>query len=577
MTLFIISFLAGALTVLAPCILPLLPVVIGGSATDHTNRLKPYIITLSLSLSVIVFTLLLKATTLVIDIPPSFWKYFSGGILLLLGIVLMFPSLWERLKINAVINSRSQRLLATGSSKQSVWGDVLMGAALGPVFSTCSPTYFVILATVLPSSFALGMVYLLAYTLGLSLVLILIALLGQKLVSRLGGAADPRGFVKRGMGVVIALVGLAIVTGFDKQLEIAILDAGFFDITKLEQRLLETTSMPDDMGPVGTLKDGAVPGVGGRPTGPVAPELTGIADYVNTDRQPITFREFQGEKVVLVDFWTYSCINCRRTLPYLNTWYDRYHDQGLEIIGVHTPEFAFEQKYENVAAAVAEFGIEYPVVLDNDYATWRAFQNRFWPRKYLIDERGEIIYDHIGEGAYEETEAAIVAALERLGTVDDATIGGVEGTTAVDFTAVESKETYFGSKRNTLLANGVQKQAGVQTLSAPTEIEPQQLYLDGTWNITPEYVVSETAGEIIYQFTAKNVYMVLGAESAASAEVFINGQPVTATAAGIDVVDGVLNVSTERMYHIYQGEEYGTHTLRLKVTPGVQAFTFTFG
>lgn len=575
MTLLIISFIAGALTVLAPCILPLLPVVIGGSASDHKNPWKPYIITASLALSVIVFTLLLKATTLVIDILPSFWKWFSGGILLTLGAVLIFPSLWEGLKFNALLNSRSQTLLSKGNSKNSFWGDVIMGAALGPVFSTCSPTYFVILATVLPSSFLLGLTYLFSYTLGLALVLILIALLGQKLVAKLMGAADPRGWVKRVMGILIALVGLAIVTGLDKDLETAILDAGFFDVTKIEQQLLDKTE-EEDMGPVGMLKNDGMPGQLPS-TGPLAPELTGVSAYLNTNGEEITFEQYRGEKIVLVDFWTYSCINCRRTLPYLNTWYERYHDEGLEIVGIHTPEFAFEQQEENVAGAIEEFGIKYPVVLDNEYATWRAFGNKYWPRKYLLNEKGEIIYDHIGEGAYEETEEAIQTALKRLGNKTSETVGQIEGVTEVDFKAVDSPEVYFGSKRNKYLGNGEQSKVGEQTLVLSTDFVDNELYLGGTWNIDSEYAESVGGGELVFRFTAKNVYMVLGNGSLSGAEVLIDGEPISAQNAGADVINSQLEIEAERMYHLYTDNEYGTHTLRLKVKPGFRAFTFTFG
>ncbi len=243
MALLLISFVAGVLTVLAPCILPLLPVVIGGAAADAKNFRKPMVIIGSLAASVVIFTLLLKATTAFIAVPPQFWTYFSGGILLVLGIFLLFPELWERLPINAYINRKSQIALATGNKKQSVWGDVIMGAALGPVFSTCSPTYFVILATVLPASFAVGIVYLIAYTVGLSLMLLLIALLGQRIVGRLDAAADPRGWVKRGVGVLIIAVGIGIMFGLDKKLEAALLDAGLFDITVVEQHLLDSVEV----------------------------------------------------------------------------------------------------------------------------------------------------------------------------------------------------------------------------------------------------------------------------------------------------------------------------------------------
>jgi len=240
MTLLLISFIAGALTVLAPCILPILPVVIGGAVSDAHDKRKPFVITGALAVSVIVFTLLLKVTTLFIEIPQSFWTYFSGTILILMGLLFLFPSVWERLPINALLNSRSQQVLSKGNRKKSFWGDVMMGAALGPIFSTCSPTYFVILATVLPASFTAGMVYLMAYTLGLSIMLLAIAILGQRLVGRLAAASDPHGWVKRGIGLLILLVGVGIIFGLDKAFETALLDGGFFDVTQVEQRLLDS-------------------------------------------------------------------------------------------------------------------------------------------------------------------------------------------------------------------------------------------------------------------------------------------------------------------------------------------------
>lgn len=238
MAFLIISFIAGVLTVLAPCILPLLPVVIGSSATGR-SKWTPYIVVGSLALSIILFTYLLKASTAFIMIPQEFWTYLSGGILILFGITLLFPSVWERIPGLSKISVGSNKLLGQGIKKQSFWGDVLVGAALGPVFSTCSPTYFVILASVLPASFALGTLYLLSYTLGLSLVLLMLALLGEKLAERLSGFADPKGWLKRSLGILFVVLGLMIATGFEKKLEVGILESGFFDITKLEHVLLE--------------------------------------------------------------------------------------------------------------------------------------------------------------------------------------------------------------------------------------------------------------------------------------------------------------------------------------------------
>ena len=238
MILLIVSFIAGALTVLAPCVLPLLPVVIGSSVSGR-SRATPFVVVGSLAVSIIVFTYVLKASTAFIAAPPQFWTYLSGGILVLFGFVLLFPALWEKAPGLARIAGRSNALVGAGYQKKSFWGDALVGAALGPVFSTCSPTYFVILASVLPASFFLGTLYLLAYTLGLSLILLLIALLGQRFADRLNAFSDSRGWFKRSIGILFLLVGIAIASGYEKKLEVAILDTGFFDVTKIVQRLLQ--------------------------------------------------------------------------------------------------------------------------------------------------------------------------------------------------------------------------------------------------------------------------------------------------------------------------------------------------
>lgn len=239
MTLLLISFIAGVLTILAPCVLPLLPIIIGGSVSDAHSKWKPYVITASLAVSVIVFTLLLKASTAFIDIPASTWSTLSGGILLFFGVTMVFPVLWEKLSAR-VSSGKANRLVAKGSQKKSFTGDILIGAALGPVFTSCSPTYAVIIATVLPQSFLQGLIYLLAYAVGLSVMLLLVALLGQKLTKRLASASNPRGWFKRGLGILFILIGLAILTGFEKDLESRILDTGAYDgISNIEGVLLE--------------------------------------------------------------------------------------------------------------------------------------------------------------------------------------------------------------------------------------------------------------------------------------------------------------------------------------------------
>lgn len=238
MTFLAIAFISGVLTVLAPCILPLLPVVIGSSASGR-SKATPYIVVASLAVSIILFTFILKVSTALISIPPQFWTYVSGGILGFFGITLLFPGVWEKIPGLSKMTIRSNKLLGSGHKKKSVWGDVIVGAALGPVFSSCSPTYFVILASVLPASFALGALYLTAYVAGLALILLLIAILGERFASRLTGFSDPKGWLKKGLGVLFIILGVLIISGFDKKFQTFLVSNDYFDITKVEQRLLQ--------------------------------------------------------------------------------------------------------------------------------------------------------------------------------------------------------------------------------------------------------------------------------------------------------------------------------------------------
>lgn len=406
MTLLAISFLAGALTVLSPCVLPLLPVVLGMSL--GRNRAAPFIVILSLSLSIIIFTLLLKQSSAFIMVSPNVWMYFSGGILILFGATLLLPGIWERLPGVARLSSRSTMLASAGYKKHSVGGDVVIGAALGPVFSSCSPTFFVILASVLPTSFVSGFSYLVAYTIGLALLLLCIALLGQRFTDRLVILSNPRGIFKRTLGILFILLGVVIIAGYEKKIEVRLLEWGYVNATSFENTLLRMwgeQQLPSETAVVITAKKPYI-------------EIVNPAGFVNTEG--ITLKELVGKKVILVDFMTYSCISCIRSFPYTNEWYEKYKDEGLEIVGIHTPEFAFEKNIENVRSAMEHYDIKYPIVLDNEYATWRAYDNKYWPRKYLIDIHGMIVYDHIGEGAYAETEEKIQELLrERAAFFDE--------------------------------------------------------------------------------------------------------------------------------------------------------------
>ncbi len=316
-----------------------------------------------------------------------------------------------------------------------------------------------------------------------------------------------------------------------------------------------------------------------------AKELVNPAGFINTE--PLQLRDLVGKQVILVDFWTYSCINCQRTLPYLNAWHEKYAPEGLTIVGVHTPEFAFEQKKENVQAAVEKYAIKYPVVLDNQYATWQAYGNRYWPRKYLIDIDGDIVYDHIGEGAYAETERKIQELLkeraERLQTNQSIARDIAQpGNVITRSSGVGSPEVYFGSMRNELLSNGTPFKNGVQDLTAPLTIPLNRLFLSGQWDIQPEYAKNLTVpASIIFHYKAKDVYVVPSAEHPVTMRVLRDGKSL-GSVAGADVHaqarGDIVTIQEDRLYKLVEDQEVREHTLELIIeNPGLKIFTFTFG
>ncbi|OGY31520.1 MAG: hypothetical protein A3C02_00740 [Candidatus Andersenbacteria bacterium RIFCSPHIGHO2_02_FULL_45_11] len=548
MTLLIVSLVAGVLTVLAPCILPLLPVVIGSTVSGRSKK-TPYVVVGSLAVSIILFTYLLKASTTFIMVPPYVWTYLSGGILVFFGVTLIVPSIWEKIPGVATLATGSNKLVGEGYQKKSFIGDVLIGAALGPVFSTCSPTYFVILATVLPVSFVEGSVYLFTYTAGLSAALLLIALFGQRLAGKLSVVADSSGYFKKGIGVLFVILGLMIATGYEKKLETRILDSGYFDITKIEHLLLK--KVQEEPKPSAKSQ---------MPASQNYIEITEPAGFVNTNS--ITMKELIGKKVILVDFMTYSCINCQRTFPYMTAWYEKYKGQGLEIVGIHTPEFAFEKNIDNVRAAMQKFGITYPVVLDNDYGTWKAYDNNYWPRKYLIDIRGNIVYDHAGEGNYEETEMKIRELLDERATVMGEATSALGSDLAAERIAspqnfARSPETYFGALRNKVRANSVR----------PSFIIPNQLYLIGDWNISEEYAQAVRDASVLYRYNAKNVYIVAEADTDTLVDVLQDGKLLR-----------TITIKQSTLYTLVEDAQAGEYLLELKPKqPGVRFYAFTFG
>ncbi len=307
---------------------------------------------------------------------------------------------------------------------------------------------------------------------------------------------------------------------------------------------------------------------------PVAKELIDPDAYINIDS--ITISELVGKKVILFDFWTYSCINCQRTLPYLNAWYEKYKDDGLEIVGVHSPEFEFEKDLENVKKAVEKFNVKYPVALDNDMKTWRAYRNRYWPHKYLIDIDGFIVYDHIGEGAYEQTEKKIQELLEERMQVlqlemDIETDTSTPEAFDVDFQKIGTSELYFGYKfqRPGQIGNEEGFVPGqIVSYSIPAETENNKFYLEGSWfNGMDSMELKDSEGKIQLTFTAKNVYLVTGSDKETTLIIKLDGERVNE-----------LTVRDNTLYEIVSLEKYEQHLLEIEVTGvGFKIYTFTFG
>jgi thiol-disulfide isomerase/thioredoxin len=318
---------------------------------------------------------------------------------------------------------------------------------------------------------------------------------------------------------------------------------------------------------------------------PIAPELQGIHAYLNSD-EDLSLASLKG-KVVLVDFWTYSCINCIRTLPYLVDWYEKYADKGLVIIGVHAPEFAFEKELDNVKRAVEKHGILYPVVLDNDFATWRAYNNHHWPHKFLVDSEGKIRYDHIGEGSYAETEEVIVKLLKERDTqlvLDSA--AGVGDVEKPDFTQIGTPELYLGYGFQRKPLGNPENLNPEQTISYtfPVDgIEPNTIYLDGNWESKEGFIrlVSDT-GRVALWYQAKNVNIVAGSPNPAQINLVLDSQSLSENNAGDHAVqqDGawIVPVQEETLYNIVSASNYDPHLLIFEVQgKGFELYTFTFG
>jgi thiol-disulfide isomerase/thioredoxin len=318
-----------------------------------------------------------------------------------------------------------------------------------------------------------------------------------------------------------------------------------------------------------------------------APEFKGITSYINTNQTKLS--DLKG-KVILVDFWTYSCINCIRTLPYLVDWNQKYSDKGLVIVGVHSPEFEFEKNINNVKQAVARFGIKYPVLLDNDHETWNAYQNSYWPRKYLVDSDGYIRYDHIGEGGYAETENAIRNLLAERTDQQGLEISNlnqtkliVSGVPSVDFNQIKTPELYFGYQyARAQLGNieGFNPEKTVNYTIPSSNLDTNVIYLQGLWKNNPDNMeLVGPDGKITLVYSAKSVNIVAGGKGQVTVREDGKGVQTNNSSKGNDTdAEGKLSIDGQRLYNIADNTNYGNHQIEIAAKgPGFKIYTFTFG
>ena len=456
-----LSFLEGLALILSPCILPILPLILGGSMDQ--KKLKPYGIITGFILSFTSFAFLSRKLILLFNIDPEIIKYASLILLVLFGFTLLSE------KLSTIFASITQKFATIGAqsittSSNGFMNGVFIGALIGLVWTPCAGP---ILATVLvqiirQESDYSALLILASFSLGAGVPMLIITLTGIKLMIKLSFLTNHSGIIRKAFGILIILS--AVYIGFGNQI-LAATNSVTTSITDHHMSLENGLSHPYK-----------------------APELKGLTSWLNSN--PLTLEQLKG-KVVLIDFWTYSCINCVRTLPYLTKWDQKYRDQGLVILGVHAPEFEFEKKKENVIKATETYNIQYPVALDNNFDTWTVYKNKFWPAHYLIDRNGNVVYTHLGEGNYDITEKNIQFLLGADNT-------DIKKSSEKTITDGQSPETYLGADRSE------------REIKTGSEILLHHWSINNGWSRNPEYIESKEVGaELIFHAFAKKVFLVM--------------------------------------------------------------------
>jgi len=578
------AVLAGAGTALSPCVLPVLPALL--SAGGVGGRRRPLGIVLGLSIT---FTVTIVGVAKVVDgvgLGSDPLRDVAIVVLLAFGVALLLPGLAARIEAPL---SRLARL-GPRSSGDGFRSGLLVGGALGFVYTPCAGP---ILAAVISVSAASGrsIAVAIAFSLGSAAMLLALALGGRTLFERVRRAG--RGpALQRALGCIMLITAIAIATKLDVNFDQYVaqhipevnLTASLEKSHAVESRLPQltgraakfqaSTTTPSE--PASASQAKLLADAHGLKDAGEAPEFSETERWFNTPAdRPLTLAGLRG-RVVLIDFWTYTCINCLRTLPYLKAWDNAYRKEGLTIVGVHTPEFAFERDASNVANAINQFGLHYPVVQDNNMGTWNAYGNQYWPADYLIDAHGQVRYAAFGEGDYAKTETAIRALLAEAGH----TVGGRGHPTGVVVPSQEATpETYLGTARAQGWVNG--PKSGLHDYgSAPhANLAVNDFAYSGTWNIAAQPATALANAGIEVEFQAKNVYLVLSSpgERPLPVRVLLDGRPIPAAVAGGDVHGGVVTVTGQRLYTLVSLPRDEQHRLSLRFAPGVTGYAFTFG
>lgn len=557
--LLIFAFIGGVVTILSPCILPLLPIILSSTTGGKS---KPYGIVTGFIASFTFFTLFLSSIVSATSIDANALRNVSIFIIGFFGISLLMPQTQILLE---KLFSRFSKYTPNFANKQGFWGGIIIGLSLGLLWTPCVGP---ILASVITLAITGSVSYqafliTLAYSIGTAIPMLIIIKNGNKALTNVPWLVRNSANIQKIFGILMILTAVAIYFNIDRKFQNYIL-------TKFPQYGAGLTSLEDNTfvqeGLNFLMKD-SIGDTLPSEMAPLAPEIKPTGEWFNSS--PLTIAELaEQDKVVLIDFWTYTCINCIRTFPYLDDWWSKYEDDGLVIIGVHTPEFEFEKSAENVATAIKDFDIKYPVVQDNDFLTWRAYGNRYWPAKYLIDKDGRIRYSHFGEGDYAETETVIQELLSETGADPSEEID------ANEYSLEErSPETYFGYQRlsGSLTSEDIVEDEFTEytTPSAEEGVEMPLNYpgFVGEWKITEEYSESKSGSSIMYGFKAKDVYAVMRSEEPTTVNVYLDGELIK-----------TVTVNSDKLYDLVNLEEYGTHVLWLEFEDdGTEIYTFTFG